>query len=1244
MEKEAFINYKNIINKLKCKKAIKKENKKWEPSKEQLNKIIKFLNEQTKTIPNGDFVMLNKLNWYKEDFQKLLIQREHESDKIKEDSKKSTKIIRNELKNGEDNYKWNDLYKTKIKTKSPLEFSDTKKTSFESKLDLNEFTNHTVKSGDLLWNIVKNHYKSLNLSRMELIHAINYIVDINVEKYPHIIWDNKLAKWIRWSDGIRWDNIRIGDVLRLPNIKKVETKTKKVDNEKVKTKTKKVDNEKVKPNTYTEHFIFKDGRVLLVWKDWEKSEYSKELSKEEIETIKKFKKVAILNEVLEIWKTEANNIVDSLYWKSARTDDDKILEEISWVENDFATLFSLIQNNKVSDQEINKYIDTIFNKIWIAEDQESIIWSDDMIEVKDVLLSDLDKNKKLIKIFNLMRYKGLSWNSATVKEKVSNHLLTQKEFKSTAEILNNKNLLPFIENNKKEELSKLIGNEDLAEKIIESYNKIKVKQEQHRDDYSKKLLVNINNDRVQKWEPKISLDAFIKLKVNYSIQTLVKHKLIESKIDSMVDRWDENKTYTWIYANLSGLWKSSSSDILVIADDNIDTAIDIWTTLAISAVSMWVWALAARWAMMAVNAWSKALKIWQASTRIWWISRWAWTSVIEWTSFYMWTNTMNNLIYWNFEGNNFWENNLNWKEILKSIAFMWVLRWASKIMEEAEISKVIYDSWAWLNMWIEWKTLATLWNLKAIVPPLMLKQTSITWILAEAGILTGTSVGLEVIFEWEWEFTMEEYLQSLAMVALFRGAWKIKFWKNKEWKIEAEVTKSKTETKQEEVKPEKETNENTISTENLIQKKQKLNIEEKNIQLNIKNTLLNNISRLKDNIKRIKSNWQKSEDFKNKKIWDLKALIELNQEKLEKVIKKIKQLEKIQPQYKWSTEAPINKKAKNWKKEQEQSKETKTEEVKTEEVKTEESENKKDNSKKEQNKNTNSEEIIKEYNLTRYEVKRFKNLFLNKLKDKNKITLENQAWEKLVIVKQSNGKFTIDWKWKPLNEKEMFSKIDNSFKVELINKTNYEHILKISEGEEFNLNKTLWHPINWKIQIKKDWEVFLNWKKLKPERVKQLLKIPKIRESILKQKLDNMKPEELSEKLSNLKWWEKFKWLSSWTKQIVAERIWALINSWFLWWISWVILHELFTDRDQWSSTSERLLDLAMAFAGWALWWIAISWLKWASIITYKASKWTIKWVWNNAVIPVSQFISQRFIPIVWVWTVWVITYNLVKD
>jgi len=40
-------------------------------------------------------------------------------------------------------------------------------------------------------------------------------------------------------------------------------------------------------------------------------------------------------------------------------------------------------------------------------------------------------------------------------------------------------------------------------------------------------------------------------------------------------------------------------------------------------------------------------------------------------------------------------------------------------------------------------------------------------------------------------------------------------------------------------------------------------------------------------------------------------LIKLNQEKLEKVIKKIKQLEKIQPQYKWSTEAPINKKAKN---------------------------------------------------------------------------------------------------------------------------------------------------------------------------------------------------------------------------------------------------------------------------------------------------------------------------------------------
>lgn len=883
--------FKDIIDTLD---SIKKENKKWEPSKEQLNKIIKFLNEQTKTIPNGNFTMLNKLNWYKENFQNLLNQREQESNKIKKESKKDTDEILDELIakwtiTEETNKNKGEINKKNLSPKPQNNFSNSWKEAFEANLDLNNLTSYTVKSGDRLWDIVKAHYPKFTKTNKDIIHIINYIVNLNLKLNPkklkHLGRDGKLAWWVKWADWIAGDNIRIGDVLKLPKIKsnetvivtpKKENKPKKpvdippkknppVDIPPVDNKTEKI------TNKYTKHYIFENGRVLLVWKDWEKSESSKELSKEEIEIIKKFEKVAILNEVLEVWKKEGNNVVDSLHWKSIRSDGDKISEEISWVENDFAILTSLIQNNKASNEEINKYINTIFNKISIAEDQESIIGSDDMKEVKKELLSNDDKDQKLIKIFNLMRYEGLSWNSSTIKEKVANHLLAKDEFKDISKILKNKNLLPYIENDNTEKLTKLFWNKDSAKDILEAYQKIKVKQEQHRNDY-KKILVKINKEKVANWEKEINLNDFIKLNVDYSIQTLVKHTLIESKVDSMSFRWKESDSYTWLYANLSWLAEHSNYDAFVIADNNIDTAIDIWTTLAISAVSMWVWALAAKlvmlWVEWAANT-EKVAAIWTklatTENRIWkwlyafwnsWVTKWAWTSVIEWSFFQLWTSSMNNLIYWNLD----WYKDY-WKETLKSIAFMWVLRWTSNFMKwirDASYKKSVAGT---LSLTKTEKLLAWVWDLRSQVPEILLQNKTIIWILSEAWLLTRTSVWLEVAFEWEGEFTREEYFQALVMVALFKGTWKInkwhidkiKFWKNKEWKIEADVTSSESKNT---VKNEKEAN----NSENWTKKQKEVKSEEISEKQNIEKS--ENFNKL------IEFKILSLENWKSIKIWE----------------------------------------------------------------------------------------------------------------------------------------------------------------------------------------------------------------------------------------------------------------------------------------------------------------------------------------------------------------------------------------
>jgi hypothetical protein len=77
--------------------------------------------------------------------------------------------------------------------------------------------------------------------------------------------------------------------------------------------------------------------------------------------------------------------------------------------------------------------------------------------------------------------------------------------------------------------------------------------------------------------------------------------MILSIVKKMPDR--SNDPFVKLYASTVGLGEKSGSDWYKIADENIDTAIDVGVTLALASVSMGVGALAARGAM-AATAWS----------------------------------------------------------------------------------------------------------------------------------------------------------------------------------------------------------------------------------------------------------------------------------------------------------------------------------------------------------------------------------------------------------------------------------------------------------------------------------------------------------------------------------------------------------------------------------------------------------------------------------------------------------------
>jgi len=76
--------------------------------------------------------------------------------------------------------------------------------------DTSKSMTYEVQSGDMLWNIAKDHYWVRD--KTEIVKAINTIVLVNTEKFPHVKEDKFPPK----GDKILGDIIKVGDKLTLP--------------------------------------------------------------------------------------------------------------------------------------------------------------------------------------------------------------------------------------------------------------------------------------------------------------------------------------------------------------------------------------------------------------------------------------------------------------------------------------------------------------------------------------------------------------------------------------------------------------------------------------------------------------------------------------------------------------------------------------------------------------------------------------------------------------------------------------------------------------------------------------------------------------------------------------------------------------------------------------------------------------------------------------------------------------------
>jgi len=508
----------------------------------------------------------------------------------------------------------------------------------------------------------------------------------------------------------------------------------------------------------------------LIWLNKFEKEFL-ENQKNLLERVKKQNnKISLIKNILKIWIPEAQKQAYWVWFTSFGRDDKKI------ILNDVAEITNKIQSFwvPISDEIFNDEANWIFNLMQDAESEEDIIWEDDLKKIKNIFFDEnINPEDKEIKILNLMRYWGLSWNSEEVKEIVANKLLKTETFKKESEILKNPKLKEYLEDKNIIKLKDFLGWDEewieLSEKLLEVYEKT----EESLDKKLKNSLWKINEERKNKWEKELNFEEYKKLKekeiksetLNATLKTF-KHILIYNHINKDDYRGTED-TLKWMYANMVWLWKNKwfISDWITFSDENIDNVIDFTTTLAIWAITMWAWMIVSAWARAvltsarAINIWNKIAKTvkitnylekWTKSAKI---LSFIWNATLEWVAFYEWATIMQNLMFKDLEDWNKWL--LDWHEIVKSIAFMWALN-----------SLKFFSKIPW--MWKIQNFSDKIWK-KYIKKENILKILKWTWNVVMQWSSMFAISGLIDTLSWEWwDPTVEEYLQFIALIQVMK--------------------------------------------------------------------------------------------------------------------------------------------------------------------------------------------------------------------------------------------------------------------------------------------------------------------------------------------------------------------------------------------------------------------------------------------------------------------------------------------
>jgi len=656
---------------------------------------------------------------------------------------------------------------------------------------------------DVIENLTK--LKWMKIVKWDELHHINHITS----KDFHITWYDWTIKWM-WDEANKiwpWDTIKMewDKVYRLHNWTKVKIWYRKEDKKIVavakapkeegakttpptwwdntpaasaeKTNTPPSDNENwttpQSPEEIIRHqYIIErtKGWIIMPWKNGEKITINTSLERQLLSD-KANAKFKTISNVLDIWTYNAHKVAEN----------DAFLDSTKNNINQKADLLirklNTTKNETFEDEKKYKeFINEVFKEIYKVEDDDrDIIDKEDMKKVYNLIINTNENNQKenILKIYNLMRVwltPWDDWDSTIIKEKLSNELIEQNEFsfisqitnkiQNSNEIIHQEDIDPIIDSVNLPEVDRLNKKEFKEtikiklQKIINKLNSQQIWQEEKIKTWYNNFIQKYNIDK-----KKFPIKKYKAMIINNSFANIAKNTILRLTLEASYDRWDEDETKKWMYADI--VWLSEKwdflhrTDYLSIADENIDFAEEIWATIATSLIPGWIAYVWAKWLFTLEKIWAmikewwvagKTLKAWEFLTRTWF--------------WYVWSEA-----YWSWKDDKW---HWSWKWYWEFLALDWALSIAWKVTK-------FIKNWEWFK--IRWKNILKTDNkLKRWIA-----YFSLTWATVESMVNIPRGLEWKDIEFSPLNWTKEDLTLVFMMIAMH---W---FWK---WFEKYKVTKT----------------------------------------------------------------------------------------------------------------------------------------------------------------------------------------------------------------------------------------------------------------------------------------------------------------------------------------------------------------------------------------------------------------------------------------------------------------------